>query len=236
MGLLCVALATGNTFAMAATIPPTVLLTRPKQASARFAAQIDGPCIISPLMKTVWLTPEETPKADALVFTSETGVRGWCKLHKARGVAYCVGDRTAAVAQKAGFDAHSAGGDAQDLIAMLQSVHADTELVHVRGRHVATEMGKRVVPYIVYDQEPVAMTQTARDLLGQECRVVLPFFSPRSVTLFVAQISPFRATLIPVAISAAVADVINDANLGNVVVADAPNADAMLRAVRSQLA
>lgn len=187
-------------------------------------------------METVWLTPDAAPAADALVFTSETGVLGWTQLHQTRGKAYCVGDRTAAVAREAGFDAQSAGGDARDLAAMLEGVPSQVRLVHVRGRHIAADMGALAAPYIVYDQKPLPLTSAALGLLAGEGTVVLPFFSPRSVALFKAQNSPLRATLIPVAISPAVATAVRDANLSNALVADTPDAGAMLRVIASAVA
>lgn len=234
-GLLCGALATGNTFIMAATIPRTVLLTRPKAASERFAALIDAPCVISPLMKTLWVSPETVPPHDALVFTSETGVAGWIRLNDTRGVAYCVGDRTADKARDAGFEAHSAHGSAQDLIGMLDSLPSEKQLLHVRGVHAANDLGDHVTPYVVYEQRACSLLPEAKSLLRSSQEVVLPFFSVRSVALFQAQSSPLHATLFPVAISQAVSDAISRAGMGNSVVAERPDGEAMLRATRSLL-
>lgn len=228
------ALATGNTFAMSATIPPTTLLTRPQAASERFSEQLDLPCLISPLMETVWRKPASVPEWDALVFTSETGVSGWTRLHDWRGPAYCVGDRTAAAASAAGFHAQSAGGDAQDLLAMLKTVPLATRLLHVRGRHVATDMGSHMTPYIVYEQTSKPFGDAALALLSRPAPVIVPLFSPRSVALFVQALpADFEAKLTFVAISPPVADAIAAAHLGIATVALAPNAQEMVRVIRS---
>ena len=219
---------------MAATIPPTVLLTRPLPAARRFAGLIDAPCVISPLMAPDWLDPGPPPEAEAYIFTSATAVAGWTRLHSARGVAYCVGDRTAQVAREAGFQAQSAKGDVTSLAALLDTLPQQT-LLHVRGTHVAGDLGARVKPYTVYEQRPRDLTPEATALLASNATVILPLFSPRSVALFAAQNSPLQARLVPVAISKAVGKGIAEAGLGTAMIADVPDAPGMARAIASAL-
>lgn len=97
---------------------PSILLTRPAQASGRFALSLRdrfGPeirIVVSPLLSPQLLGPP-VPAGPfrAVVFTSETGVAGFRQVSADRSLpAWCVGDRTAAAAQDAGFSTRSAGG------------------------------------------------------------------------------------------------------------------------------
>jgi len=216
-----------------------VLLTRPQAASARFAAELRAPVVISPLMETVWLdtAPLAVPP-DAVVFTSENGVTGFARCQNWRGTAYCVGDRTAQAARQAGFEAQSAGGDLNDLKGLLATqahgAKQGAKLVHARGRQVAGDLGELAVPLVTYEQRPVALTREARKALRDRHAVIVPLFSPRSAVLFAEQLSEAEtAPLVIVAMSAAVAQVCADAGLSVTRVADAPDGASMLRAIEA---
>jgi uroporphyrinogen-III synthase len=218
---------------MVQTIPPTVLLTRPRAASERFAAELRLPVIISPLMETIWLdAPPLESMPDAVVFTSENGVTGFVRCQKWRGRAYCVGDRTAQAAQGAGFEALSARGDLDDLKDLL-AAHADGEqLVHARGLHVAGDLGEIATPLMTYEQRPLGLTDEAHKLLSGLNKVIVPIFSPRSAMLFAEELTEADcAPLVIIGLSAAVARACNDAGLSVFNVADAPDGAAMLHAI-----
>ena len=231
---MCGALATGNTFGMAQTIPPPVLLTRPLAAATRFAAELDAPVILSPLMETVFLDAARLEQApDAVVFTSENGVRGFVRGHAWRGRAFCVGGRTAAEAEGAGFDAESADGDLRDLNRLLAARAEGLRLVHPRGRHVAGDVDMGATPLTVYEQRPLALSAEARGVLRTEGTVIVPLFSPRSVALFAKQLTGDEvAALHVIVISDAAAEVARSAGLTVARVADAPDAVAMLHAIQ----
>ena len=220
---------------MTQTIPATVLLTRPKAAGERFAANLAAPVILSPLMEIVFLDPdplEETP--DAVVFTSENGVRGFVRGHTWRGRAFCVGERTAQEARDAGFDIECANGDLRDLNALLVARAQGMRLVHARGRHVAGEVDNGAVPLTVYEQRAVPLSDAARAALGTADKLIVPLFSPRSAALFAKQLTGDEiATLEIIVISEAAAKVAQDAGLQVAVVADAPDAVAMLHALEA---
>lgn len=236
--LLCGAFATGNTIAMVQTIPPTVLLTRPRAASERLAAQISAQVVISPLMEVIWRSVPVLGEApDAVVFTSQNGVEGFVRNADWRGVAYCVGDRTAQAAQAAGFQAVSAGGDLSDLKAMLAARAKGARLIHARGLHVAGDLGDIASPLITYEQRPLALSLEARKVLSGMNKVVVPLFSPRSAALFVQEFSRIgHAPLVVVAISKSVAKACSDAGLEVAFVASSPDGAAMINAIEAACA
>ena len=188
---------------MARQSRPTVLLTRPKAASARFAAQIaarfgdDLPIVISPILEPEFQRPAlpQAPIA-GLIFTSETGVAAFCALSPLRAApAWCVGAHTAQAAQAAGFDARAAGGDAASLVATLLAARPDGLLLHARGRDTTgnlaqdlTRAGLTVAETIVYAQIAKPLSSDARHALSGPSAVILPVFSPRTAQLLALDI------------------------------------------------
>lgn len=235
LGLLCGALATGNTFDMVQTIPPTVLLTRPKAASERFAASLSGSVVISPVQEILWreaLIPNGV--IDGVVFTSQNGVEGFARSQTWRGPAFCVGDRTAQAASAAGFQASSAGGDVADLKELLKEQGQDMRLVHARGLHVAGNLGDLAEPMIVYAQGDLALSDEARKLLKGMETVIVPLFSPRTAQAFAQQLGKADcAPLVVIAMSAAVAQTCEEAGVHVDMIAKSPDGNAMLRAVEA---
>lgn len=161
---------------------PVVLITRPRTAALRFAAQIAGlglPTVIAPLMRIVPLAHDRAAVAAArgLVFTSENAVP---YAGQGRGrPAICVGPRTAAAARAAGFAVREGGGDAARLMPMLSGLGPGW--LHLRGAHAAAELP---VPAIaVYDQQAAPLDGQAAAVLAGPAPVILPLFSPRSAAL-----------------------------------------------------
>lgn len=178
---------------LAQSLRPVVLLTRPEAASARFAAMLPAgtPVEIAPMQRIDRL-PVDPPllPGRALIFTSRQGVAA---LGPGQGLAVCVGDATAQAARDAGYDAVSAGADADAVVALVQRDHADRAFTHVRGRHsrgaVAARLTAAGIPTdtrIVYDQTALPLSGPARALLTGTDPVLVPLFSPRSAELFVA--------------------------------------------------
>lgn len=228
---------------MTAQSRPTLILTRPAAASARFADQIraafgDVPVVVSPLMAPVWLDPALPDGWDGVLFTSETGVAGLARLTARRGPAVCVGARTAEVAQAAGWQAQALGGDADRLVAALTAQGLAGRWLHARGVDAAGNLAQRlnaaggqVAEALVYDQQDQHLTPNARKALTGTDPVVILVFSPRSARLFVAQAGPITAPAQAVAISAAAAEPLVAAMPGRVVVAQTPDAAGMLAAL-----
>ncbi len=222
-----------------------VLLTRPKAQSRRFAAALAerfGPGLrvaISPLM-VLRVLPAELPPGPfaGIVLTSEAGAMvagAWNGLPRR---AWCVGDRTAAAARAAGFDAVSAQGDAGALIARILASGERGPLLHLRGQDsrgdVAARLSDAGIPTaeaVVYAQAPQPPTAEAHALLTGSPPVVLPLFSPRSALLFRASLAEIRAPLHVAAISPDTADAAHDLRPARLITAARPDAEAMLDAV-----
>ncbi|MEZ5753456.1 MAG: uroporphyrinogen-III synthase [Paracoccaceae bacterium] len=202
--------------------PIRILLTRPSAQSHRFAAELAARFgaaldpVISPLMSTRMLDVE-WPHADysALILTSETGAAAAGQLRQGgRSLpmrAICVGDRTAASAQSAGFTAESAAGDAEALLARILASNDPGPFLHLRGSDARGDIVPRLVAKgrpaqaaIVYEQIPQDLNSQARSLLQGTTPLVVPVFSPRSADLL-ARNGPFTAPLWIAAISSAAA-------------------------------
>lgn len=243
----------GNTLAMtpqSRAIP--VLLTRPAAAGDRFAADLAQDhgerlrIISSPLIAPRFLHPDLPDGAAGLVLTSETGVTATQRLQD-RGAAlpkraFCVGDRTAAAARQAGFDAVSAGGDADALVAMILSLRITGPLLHLHGRDTRGDVAPRLtaggVPtsgHVVYEQLPQPLSMDARAVLDTDGVVIVPLFSPRTASLFAATV-PHRATLWVAAMSPAVADAVAGLPVARIVTAARPDATAIRAAIAALVA
>jgi len=228
---------------MAAQSRPTVILTRPAEASARFAAQLrarfgDVAVLISPLMAPVLLTPPLPAHWDGVIFTSETGVAGLARLTAQRGPAVCVGPRTAQAAQAQGWEAEPLGGDAERLLAALVARGTQGHWLHARGRDSAGDLAQRldaagwqVTPLLVYAQEEQHLTSEARLVLERAAPVVVAVFSPRSAAIFAAQAGRVAAPLQVAAISPAAAAPMQALAPGRVELARTPDAPGMLDAL-----
>ncbi|MCZ0960380.1 uroporphyrinogen-III synthase [Paracoccus benzoatiresistens] len=214
---------------MSSAKPPALLLTRPLADSQRFAAMLpDWPAVISPILRIVPVDHDSRPLQDApgLVFTSAHAV---ASAGPGRGrLALCVGGHTARVAQAAGFDVREGNGFAEGLLPLIAA--AGVPLIHPHGRHLARELP--VAGVVVYDQQPLPLSDDAQALLAGGAPVVLPLFSPRSARLVADAARAARAPLWPVAISTA-AMAAWDAPAAGRRVADSPDAAAMVDAIRS---
>jgi uroporphyrinogen-III synthase len=220
------------------------LLTRPLAQSQRFAQGLPGRVVISPLLEPEFLTPQ-IPERDwqALVFSSETGVEAACRLRdlgtRLPARAFCVGERTTQAAQAAGWHALSAGGDVQALAALILSQTSKGPILILRPEDIAGDLeqklvsaGLETVSAVVYRQNALSLTPEATLLLQTEAAVVVPLFSPRTARIFAQECRriALNAPLYIAAMSAAVVAQL-DIQVQGVVVATAPNSEAMRQAV-----
>jgi uroporphyrinogen-III synthase len=174
----------------------------------------------------------------AVIFTSATGVVAAKGLDLPKR-AFCVGGQTAAQARAAGFDAVSADGDADALVAAILANPPPGRLLHLRGEETRGDVAERLtaagletVSLVVYRQEPRALTDEALDVMASQGTVIVPLFSPRTAALFhAAAPSGVRARLRLVAMSAAVAEAAKAIPHEALEVAGRPDADAMVEAV-----
>lgn len=223
---------------------PVLILTRPIEASRRFLGEVEAALgrpvtyIVSPVMKVVPMAVDDLSEPlGGVVFSSENGVRQAGRLSLPPGMtAWCVGDRTAQVANAAGFRALSAQGDAEALIAMICAARPEGPLVHLHGEHTRGDVADRLtaagVPcgsLAIYAQVPTPLTPEARAAFAGDKPVILPLFSPRSATILTG-VGGVTAPLHVIAMSKAVANEASVLRLNTLVIADAPTGPAMVAA------
>lgn len=229
----------------------TLILTRPRRQSEAFAAAVAeampgrfdvllAPLIaIAPVPGTLDLRGLQ-----GIVFTSANGVEQFAARSPERELrAWCVGDMTAAAARAAGFEAHSADGDVNDLAALVVAANRPGAgaFLHVRGRHAAgdlvghlTAAGVAARAAEIYDQTPLALDGPARALLAAGGPAVVGLFSPRSARIFAAQARDAGWPLdrvTAVSIAAAADAGLEGLGLGRRVVAATPGRAGMLAAL-----
>lgn len=198
----------------------TVLLTRPRDRSEEFAALCrarDGwsaPILISPILRIASIPLSLAPgDYDWFAVTSVHGADCLAGFDGLSGrPCYAVGDRTAAALDKTGLSVRTAGGTAADLFDLIVRDRPAGRGLFPRGRHVASDLAKRlagigfpVEEAVCYDQVSRPLSQEARSLLSAGGRVLVPLFSPRSASLL-REAAPIRGPgTIPVALSGTVA-------------------------------
>ncbi|MDO9526784.1 MAG: uroporphyrinogen-III synthase [Gemmobacter sp.] len=229
---------------------PILLLTRPAEASARFAAQVQDvlgsviTVVTSPLIRPHFVDPPPSQmillrQARGIVFTSETGVAGFARISADRSLpAFCVGPRTAQAARSAGFTATEHGGDAAHMAPDLIRLRPTPPLIHARGVDTTGDLagalsagGLPATGIIVYDQCEQPLSVQAAAVLAGSRPVVVPLFSPRSASLFAVAADGARAPLFLAAISAAAAEPLNGLGAMVLRLAIEPTAEGMVTAV-----
>lgn len=126
-----------------------ILITRPAEKAERTAEALQAlghDAMIAPVLDVQRLS-FDTPDVDAyseILFTSGHGVAYFAAALDAKSAHYklpvfCVGDKTAYVAQQVGFkDVRSAGGDVGALVDLVAQAGAvEKPYLHVRGTHVS---------------------------------------------------------------------------------------------------
>lgn len=224
---------------------PRILLTRPRAASERFAADLRsalGPVevVIVPVMEIVPLgRGVDLDGVSALIFTSAAGVEVFGDLSPDRTLpAWCVGDRTAEAARAIGLKATSAGGDANAMVELMTAARPSGRLLHLRGAHTRGDVAGRLVDaglraesQEIYDQVAMPPGPEMAAALTHTGPVIVPLFSPRSARLFMEAAG--EAEILPVALSEAVRDALPEPLARRAEIADTPDAAAMIRAISS---
>jgi len=187
----------------------------------------------------------ELDNVAGLVFTSANGVRAFCERSQQRDlVAWCVGPATAAEAQREGFgDVRNANGDAGELTAFIASRArpADGRLIHVANDAAAGELVKSLRTR-GFDVEFAALytTRPAKALLPGAVQA-LQDGTLSAVLLHSAKGAAGLASLLSdgnisqitaVAISERAAAPIVALPWHQVSIAEAPNEDALIKALR----
>jgi uroporphyrinogen-III synthase len=230
--------------------PVPVLLTRPLAQSQAFAAQVLARFgagvrpVLSPLMAVQPLSPALPPGPFAgVIFTSAAGVEAALSLcDRLPRLAWCVGQATADRAAQAGFQAQSAGGDADALVAAILADPPPGRLLHLRGEDTRGDVAERLVSagletvsQIIYRQIAQPLTPEGRALLATPGPVILPLFSPRSARLVHPAAPDIAADLALVAMSVAVAEAAQAIPHRTLHIAARPEAGAMLNAIALSL-
>ncbi|MEL6642649.1 MAG: uroporphyrinogen-III synthase [Pseudomonadota bacterium] len=202
-------------------MPPTdpiLFLTRPRAASERFQQMCEArvgralPVIIAPVIRIEHLAdPVDLSGYEAVVFTSSNAV---ASAGQGRGrLAYCVGAVTAEVARTAGFDARSADGNADDLVALIRREAPRGRLLHLRGEHSQGDVAGRLTAAgfptderVVYRQTPQPIPQTVWADVPDGAELLLPVFSPFSAKALSATLPKGAYDITVIAISHAAAE------------------------------
>lgn len=222
-------------------------MTRPQAQSESFAVEIarrwSAPLKIihSPLIEIVPL-PVDCDAPDAVIFTSANGVAAAGNLNLPRGLpAWCVGPKTAELAEASGFKPTFGPGDADGLVADIIAAKPDGRLAHIRGIHARGEISTRLsaagltcLDVIAYDQQERILSPDAQRVLAAKGSVFFPLFSPRTATILWSQ-GPFAADVRVIALSDAVKATVPAQYTAVAKVALRPDGEAMFTAVLEAL-
>lgn len=175
--------------------------------------------------------------AQALLFTSANGVRAFPDVRGAQALqVLAVGDATAEAARVAGFaNVHSAGGDAEALVAMaIEALDPRRgKLIHIAGQHRAGDIAGRLgAAGFKIEQRTayVAIAATTLPAAFAEPLDIVLFHSARAAETFIALGAPGAESLVAGCISPAVARAAGDAAWRGIITAAAPTEDALLGA------
>lgn len=223
---------------------PIILLTRPENASRRFAAQLretlgSVEVVISPLLEIRPLVQAvDLSGVSALVFTSAHAVP-----FGARGMrCYCVGDATARAAKAAGMQAISAGSDSAGLTRRILADGETGPLLHIRGVHTRgqvaqtlSDAGCQTSEIVAYDQAALPLSDTAKALFVGDSPVIVPVFSPRSAEIL-SKAGLAGPNVWCAALSEPVAEKIENIPSERIRISASPNAAAMTETVQGLMA
>lgn len=216
---------------------PIVLITRPAEDARRFLAALEdlhGPveAIVSPAFEYEHISTV-IPPFEAAIFTSKVGVA-----HAPLGAgrpAWCVGYATAHAARGAGYDPISAGGTAQDLVALILDRKPREKLLHVRGEisrgdimGILNAAGLNCHERIVYRKKPCQPVDEIVAALAADRNFVIPLFSGETVSIIADWALNIDGQNL-VAISADVASEAQCLNPSEIVISDRPNMASMVR-------
>lgn len=229
---------------------PIVLLTRPLAGSLRFSEQLISrfndqiEVVLSPLQQIEWLdAPQDFVDPNGLIFTSQNGVLGWNRDEKkTMPIAFCVGSKTASCARELGLQTVDCGGDADAVVQRIIQANPDGPLVHYRGEHSRGGIAERLnqagietIERVVYRQLSLGPDSAFETAINSGRNVIAPLFSPRSAALFSDAVPDGAAPWLAV-ISANATERVDAKLRHKMMVASAPNSEAMLDSIEVILA
>ena len=227
---------------------PCILLTRPRDRSEAFAADI-ADCgwtsMIWPLLtiQNRLSRPVAPAQDQSLIFTSVRAVDALPDPIPTRTPAICVGPATSAAARRRGFAAVTdVGGDADDLVRSLTNA-PPRRYIHLRGVHSRGEVAARLTAAgrptdetIVYEAVASRKAPPTIDTAFQGRKIqAVALFSPRSAAIFerVAGDGWLDGQVTAFAISHAAAAPVRNMGFAKVIVASQPDGEAMRAAICS---
>lgn len=228
-----------------------VLVTRPQPDADATAAELiargHDPVVV-PLfaVSVVEDAAIDLVGAQAVLATSANGARALATVTDRRDIpVFAVGDASAAAARACGFaQTESAGGDVDTLADLVIARLKPTDgcLVHAAGTVTAGDLSGRltaagfmVAHEVIYSAEPVAeMPAEITDRLEAGDLDAAMFFSPRTAAHFVtlAQrggVVDACGETVALALSPAVAEMLSEISFCEILTADAPNQESLLR-------
>jgi len=228
--------------------PAVLLMTRPREASDRFVALLPDAVqskltvLHAPLLQ---INPKpvaiDLTDCQGVIFTSANGVTA-AGPPPGKLPAYCVGRRTTAVAQAAGWLAQFCGATAEALVEHVSRQQPKGPLLHLHGEHTRGEIATRLSRVglkcsgkTIYEQQLLPLDPSIRDGVGAQNIVIVPLFSPRLARHFASLVASMELDMenfILIALSDAVVDELKDLNCKDLQVSKAPDADAMAKMVR----
>jgi len=193
------------------------------------------------------LLPEN--EISGLVFTSANGVRAYAARRDDREVAaWCVGPATAEAAKLAGFNTiHESAGNAVDLAHFIAAARAPSNapLLHVANAAAAGNLkreletlGFSVAFTPLYEMRPATrLPDVVLEHLKRELSVIVLTHSAKGAEAFANLIEgrPFKTAAL-VAISEPASAPLTERAPNQTFIADAPNEDGLLRALKRALA
>ena len=233
-------------------IPVWVTRTHPSaEASAEALKRAGFTPILGPLLTVqATSTPNAAPpEGAALLFTSPNGLRAFTALTDRRHWrVYCVGDATADLAMRYGFDdVINAGGDVNDLAKVIIAAKPEHS-VHYSGVHVAgdlvgalTAAGLSAERSIIYAAYPVAtLPETVGRALAEHKRLAVLFYSPKGAQTFTALMKQsgqvHRSTdMIAVSLSAKIDACLGSAEFASRHIAGRPDEETLFSALEKAL-
>ncbi len=226
------------------------LLTRPIADSRSLEAILRArghTAVIAPVMEVAFRTepPPSLEGVQALLFTSQNGVRAFAAAEARRDrPVLAVGRSTADAARAAGFDhVESADGDSAALarLAAARLSPPDGDLLHIAGKQVAGDLQGQLVQAgfttrraVLYEARAVdRLPDAAADALSGRKVAGALIFSPRTAEVFARLVAAAGLTdslggLTALCLSTAVAERLGVGVWGAVRIADRPELPALL--------
>lgn len=225
-----------------------ILVTRPepdaRRAAERIAARLGARAavLVCPIVD-IERDASRLPRLDGgetLVFTSGNAVEALAEAVPMRGFrCYCVGEATADLARRLGFDARAAGATAGELAETVIADRPARPCLYLRGAHVSCDLAARLRAAgiaadeaVVYRQIARPLAAEAREILAGSAPVAAPVFSAMAARLL-AEEPGIRAPLYLAAMSDGVAAALAPLRPAMLRVAGAPTLEGVLDALEA---